>query len=71
MNRRCIWTIISYNWSTGKTGEFNIASNECADYSKIAFEHTHPGENVIAIFKGTSSMCLTFPLKWKDLRKHV
>jgi hypothetical protein len=71
MNHRCIWTIISYNWSIGKTGEFKVASNECANNTKVAFENTYPGENVMAIFKGTSPSCLTYPLRWKDIREHV
>lgn len=71
MQYRCIWTVISYNWDIGKTGEFRIASSACANGAKLAFEDTHPGENVIAIFKGTSPECLTYPLKWKDTREHV
>ena len=71
MSPRCVWTIISYNWSLGKTSDYTIASSACADTARAAFESTHPGENVIAVLKGTSPKCLTYPLMWKEKRKNA
>jgi len=62
---RIPWTVISINWSMGKTSYFKFLGPRDSCMVKSMFEELHPGEVVIATIRGYHEYTThTFPLSY-------
>ena len=59
------WTVISINWSVGKTSYTVFNGSNVPDIAKEEFEASYPGEVVLALVRGNhESSTATYTMKY-------
>lgn len=59
------WTVITVNWSLGKTSHFIFNGSQISDDARIEFENSHPGESILALVRGWHDQTtVTYPLTY-------